>query len=49
MERHKLKFEELDDVQLTEYEQDIYDAEACKHFEYCEQIKHHGRVIRDLR
>ncbi len=48
MERHNLKLEELDNVELTEYEQEIYDSEACKHFEYCEQIKQYGHVVRDL-
>lgn len=49
LKRNNLKLEELDDVQLTEYEQEIYDSEACKHLEYCDQIKKRGRIVKDLR
>lgn len=48
LKRNDLNPKDLDGLELSEYEQEIFDSEACKHHQYCEQIKRWGRVIRDL-
>lgn len=47
--RHGLDIKKLDDVQMTEEEQALYDSSACYHHEYNMQLKQYHRVKKDLR
>jgi len=48
-ERNELNVGSLDDVEMEEEEQQAYDLSACRHLEYCEQIKKYGRIVKDVR
>ena len=47
--RYGLDINKLNDIEMTEEEQELYDMAGCLHHEYCMQGKMHGRIVKDLR